>query len=70
MPYSSASLDPATQTTVYRDITGEVVHLGRHSKTSPATETQEATGGGDSNSPGGGGAPDQRPVVRADEDEA
>lgn len=68
LPYSTTELDPDTQTTVYRDHTGGIVNLDRHKKTAPATQTSEATGGGDGNQRGQGGAPDQRPVTRTDED--
>lgn len=68
LPYASTELDPDTQTTIYRDTTGGIVTLDRHKKTAPATETTEATGGGDGRRPGPGSAPDQRPVTRTDED--
>jgi putative ATP-grasp target RiPP len=68
LPYSSTALDPNAQTTIYRDHTGQIVRLGTHKKTAPATQTREPTGGGDGSGPSGTGAPDQRPVTKTDED--
>lgn len=41
-PYAAVSIDPATQTGVFRDLDGLVVEMGRHG-TSCGTETSTST---------------------------
>ncbi|MDX2925795.1 MULTISPECIES: putative ATP-grasp-modified RiPP [Streptomyces] len=49
-PYTSVTLDPATQTARYTDAVGRVVEMGKHG-TSRTSGTASVSGGGDGQQP-------------------